>query len=168
MLFRSPATPSGAVSSAEVERVGEALRGATPYLGGGDPSQVEKNREMVRRAASYLAGVELVAHDPELRYSLAQAYRSLGDAQRAGVSRFPGDRDAALGSYNRSGGLLWGLKRGGQGGPKAVGELELLSTQMAILGAVLPFSVAAPSKSAAPVVRFDPIPSPVKIGRAHV
>ena len=61
ILSTVPATPSGAVSSAEVERVGEALRGATPYLGGGDPSQVEKNREMVRRAASCLYALRSIS-----------------------------------------------------------------------------------------------------------
>jgi hypothetical protein len=61
----------------EIQRFEQNVRTATPYASASTPDQYEANRALARRMAAYLATVDSVAHDPQMRFALRRAHRAV-------------------------------------------------------------------------------------------
>jgi hypothetical protein len=72
----SSGSPANA-TSADIQRLMRSAQLASPYYMGLRPGDYEANRAMIRRAALYLATVDLVNRDPGVRQALGGAFSSL-------------------------------------------------------------------------------------------
>lgn len=96
-LLSLPARPPANTTAQDVYRFEQNLRLAAPYFTSLTPGDYEANRELVRRMAVYLAGLRLIAHDPEMRRAVDGASRtfySMGIAAPLLASSAPAGGDA--------------------------------------------------------------------------
>jgi hypothetical protein len=154
MLENLPAQPGSNVRAQDVDRLRGAIEQGTPYLLAANSNDYEANREMVRRIITYLAALEAMARDPEMRYALARTYRSVADLEGNPNGQSLGYRSEALKSYRRAGMLFGGLPRGRYGNRQTDRELETIGMQMALLGA--PFAYPADPNAQAPRSGAEP------------
>lgn len=148
VLENLPAQPGANVRPQDIDRLRWAIEQGSPYLLSANANDYEANREMVRRIISYLAALDIISRDPEMRYALARAYRTVGDLEGNPNAQSLGYRTEALNSYRRAGLLFGGLPRGRYGNRQTDRELEAIGMQMALLGA--PFSYPAANTQAPP------------------
>jgi len=76
-LLALPREPPASTSPQDVYRVERNLRLALPYLAAARLADYEANRELVRRVSIYLAGIQLLAQDREMRRALSRAQRTM-------------------------------------------------------------------------------------------
>ncbi len=76
-----PQRPAAGVTVRDIERVEENLRMAGPVFGSATPENWQANRDLVRRTVSYLAAVHAMSSDPQMRFALSRAFRSVAALQ---------------------------------------------------------------------------------------
>lgn len=68
-----PRVPPANTTAADISRFEQEMRAAAPYLSRQSAADLEANRALVRRMAGYLAGLRLIAHDPQMRAAVGRA-----------------------------------------------------------------------------------------------
>ena len=76
-ILALPDNPGPNVRAYDIERVEAYARYAAPYFATLTPADYERNRELVRRMSVYLAAVDAVNRDPQIRAALGRAFLSL-------------------------------------------------------------------------------------------
>lgn len=69
-----PENPGPNVTVADIERVHAYASYASPFFAALTPGAYEQNRDLVRRMTVYLASVDLINRDPQIRAALGRAF----------------------------------------------------------------------------------------------
>ncbi len=69
--------PQGSANLQDIRRFEENTRLAAPYLNARTPGDYEANRELIRRMTAYLAAMNMMARDPQMRFALRRANQAL-------------------------------------------------------------------------------------------
>jgi hypothetical protein len=77
-LLSLPKEPPANTRPQDVYRVERNLRSALPYFANAQPADYEANRELVRRVTVYLAGLQVLAQDREMRQAVGRIQRTMG------------------------------------------------------------------------------------------
>ncbi len=77
-LLGLPKEPPATTRPQDVYRMERNLRAALPYFAAAQPGDYEANRELVRRIAVYMSGLQVLAQDREMRRALGAAQRTMG------------------------------------------------------------------------------------------
>lgn len=129
-LSRLPETPSASTSPADIAKFEHDMQLAAPYFARIQPNDYEANRAVARRMAVYLAGLQMLAHDPQMRQAVGRAQRTFNSLPLAPLLGYP----PALAQLPPAGEPIPGDKI-----PAAPAEV-----------AQLPFSVSAPVMTGLP------------------
>lgn len=76
-LMGLPERPPASTSVQDLNRFHQNVRLATPYFAGLQPGEYQANRDLIRRMVTYLAGVDLISRDPQLRGLVNRGYMSV-------------------------------------------------------------------------------------------
>ncbi len=74
-LGNLPENPPSSTSIEDVARFERSMQSAAPYFARITPNDYEGNRALARRMAVYLAGLQVIARDPQMRLEVGRAQR---------------------------------------------------------------------------------------------
>ena len=77
-LLNLPSAPPPNTRPQDLYRLERDMRAGLPYLRSAGSADYEANRELARRVATYLMGVQVLANDPQMRRALGRVQRTAG------------------------------------------------------------------------------------------